>query len=78
MDREEFENLTSVNQIVRVIVVRVITKSGLKNIGVAVGALANGLKNVGGETGEILKDVGKDLKEGVGNAGEGIRKLFNR
>ncbi len=61
IDHEEFENITNLNQIVRVVIVRVLKQTGLGNIGVAVGTLVKGLKNIGLKTVEILKDVGGSI-----------------
>lgn len=62
LNREEFTDLQSVEEIVKVVVVRTVTAAGLANTGVAVDKLTGGLKNVGGKGMETIKSAGEALK----------------
>ncbi|MBI2191171.1 MAG: hypothetical protein HYU36_04225 [Planctomycetes bacterium] len=66
LNHEEFEDLSSVEEIVQVVVLKGLVTAGLANIGVAVERLGSMLKNVRGKGMEALKGVTSAMKEGVG------------
>lgn len=78
LDHEVFENLRSPQEVIRVVVLRVLRLSGLEHIGVAVDALKSGLSHIGGAGKDLLEGVGKSLKEGAGKLKEGAGGLLDR
>jgi hypothetical protein len=82
LNREEFRDLTSIDQIVQVVILKTVTAAGLANIGVAVNKITGGLKTIGGKgmdavgsAGDVLKSAGGVLKETGGVLKETGSKL---
>ena len=72
---EEFRDLTSPDQIVRLIVLKVVAGTPIRLVNATVETLKEGLDGVVGVAGEILKGAGGAIKgaaEGIGGAIEGI------
>ena len=72
---EEFRDLTSPEQIVRLIVLKVVAGTPIRLVNATVETLRDGLDGVVGVAGDILKGAGGAIKgaaEGIGGAIEGI------
>lgn len=65
--RERFANLKSVDDIVKVVVVRVVYKAGLYNLGLPIRALGSGINQIGNSIGDKLNKSSK-----------GVDKFFNK
>lgn len=73
--KKEFRNLTSPEQVVRVLVLEVITRTPIKLLKVTAEALLEGLGSVAEGAGQVLKGAGSAVKgavEGVGDALGGL------
>jgi hypothetical protein len=55
LNREEFKNLNSTEEIVRVIALKTIVSAGLCNIGILIDKISTGLEHIGGKGMETLK-----------------------
>lgn len=55
LNREEFRNINSTEEIVRVIILKTIVSAGLYNIGISIDKVSAGLEHVGGKGMETLK-----------------------
>jgi uncharacterized protein involved in outer membrane biogenesis len=65
--RERFANLRSVDDIVKVVVVRVVYKAGLYNLGLPIRALGSGISRIGNSIGN-----------GLNKSSKGVDKFFNK
>jgi hypothetical protein len=76
IDHEEFENLNSVEEIVRVIILKTLISSGLNNIGVAVDKITGSLKRIRGI--KPVKKLDKSIESGVDKIKEKTRNFFKK
>ena len=75
LDHEVFENLNSVAEIVRVIVLKTVMTAGLKNIGLAVDKVGQGLESVAGLGLKTLTEKTEVLEKGAGELVEQAGKI---
>ena len=78
LDHEVFEDLNSIGEIVRVIVLKTVMTAGLKNIGLAVDKIGDGLESVAGLGLEGLKEAGQIAEKGAGELTEQAGKLKDK
>ena len=72
---EQFRDLTNPNQIIRIIVLKVLAGTPIKLVNATVDTLREGLSGVAGVAGDLIKGAGGVIKgaaEGIGGAIEGI------
>ena len=72
---EEFRDLTNPNQIIRLIVLKVVAGTPIRLVNSTVDTLREGLSGVAGAAGDVIKGAGGVIKgaaEGIGGAIEGI------
>lgn len=78
LDHEVFNDLNSIGEIVRVIVLKTVMTAGLKNIGLAVDKLSCGLESAAGLGLEGLNEAGEIVKKGTGELTEQAGKLKDK
>ncbi|HEU4394897.1 MAG TPA: hypothetical protein VFS92_04965, partial [Planctomycetota bacterium] len=72
---EEFRDLTNPDQIIRIIVLKVLAGTPIRLVNATVDTLREGLSGVAGAAGDLIKGAGGVIKgaaEGIGGAIEGI------
>lgn len=75
LNREEFKNLNSTEEIIRVIVLKTIVSAGLYNIGISIDKVSTGLEHIGGKGMETLK---QGLEKYNKNVKSKIHKFLER